>query len=89
MIQKISHGQDEIKHSIMALLESDINLYTTRQGHLQSNTEFMRAFKSQMETNKINDSAPWIHMKLYDLYLGEAVRARASITDMKNTTMEI
>ena len=30
MIQNIPHGQDETKHSVMALVESNIDMYTTR-----------------------------------------------------------
>ena len=73
---------------VMALVESDIDLYNTRQGHLHMNTEFIWFFKSMLETIKANDGTPWIHTKLYDLYLQEAIYAHTSITDMVDAMSE-
>ena len=83
-IQKISLGQDETKHSIMTLVESDIDLYITRQGPSQSDIEFMQSFKSIVQAIKINDDTPWICTKLYHLYLEKAVPFAG--TDVVNIT---
>ena len=58
MIKNISHGQDETKYSVMAFVESEIDLYTTKEGPLQTNTEFLRSFRSMVETIQANDSVP-------------------------------
>ena len=72
MIRNISHGQDETKHSIMALVESDINMYTTIQGPDQNIMEFLWTF--------------WLHKKLYDQYLQEAVTVHATVNDVADAT---
>ena len=89
MTQKISFGQDETKYSIVTLVESDIDLYTTRQGPSQSNTEFLWLFKSIVEVINVNDDAPCIHTKLYDLYLEEAVTLADTDNGVMNATKEI
>ena len=72
MTQNISLGQDETKHSIMALVESDINMYTTIQGPDQNIMEFLWTF--------------WLHKKLYDQYLQEAVTIHATVNDVADAT---
>ena len=58
-----------MKHSAMALVKSGIDMYATRQGPVQMDTEFLWLFNSMVEIIKANDGKLWIHTKLYDVYL--------------------
>ena len=90
LTQKIFLGRDETKHSIMAPVDSDMDLYTTQYGPNQLNTEFLWSFKSIVAAIEANRGGPWIHVKMYDLYLAEAAAlAPCDVSDATKETKEV
>ena len=81
IIRDLCHKHDETKQGTMALVESDLILFTSFQSATDSPLEYLQVFRAQIETINTHDGRSGYHPKLEEQHL-KALLEREKVKDI-------
>ena len=80
MVRDITHNKKERKESVMTIVESDVELYTTVQEKDQDLDDYYKVFRAQVDTIDAHGGNAGYHPVVYQLHLA-ALRKKKEISD--------
>ena len=81
MIRDITHNKKERKESVMTIVESDVELFTTVQAPDQDLNDYYKVFKAQVDTIDTHGGNAGYHLVIYELHLAALLKTKEKSRD--------